>query len=91
MEHADGKFECVNLPPPVDPQARLGGLADRQHDVTKSGVPLLSDVPIIGPLFGKQIERTTEPQLFIFLTSRVLRTDEDMDAGPAESAIVRTF
>jgi general secretion pathway protein D len=61
--------------------AVLGGLADRQHDSMKSGIPLLSDVPIIGGLFGKQITRTTETELFIFITPRVLRTDEDLDAA----------
>jgi general secretion pathway protein D len=61
--------------------AVLGGLVDRQHDITKSGLPLLSDVPVIGGLFGKQIERVTETELFIFLTPRVLRTDEDLDAA----------
>jgi general secretion pathway protein D len=61
--------------------AVLGGLADRQHDSMKSGVPLLSDVPVIGGLFGKQIRRMSETELFIFITPRVLRTDEDLDAA----------
>ena len=47
----------------------------------RSGIPLLSDVPIIGGLFGKRITRTTETELFIFITPRVLRTDEDLDAA----------
>jgi general secretion pathway protein D len=59
--------------------AVLGGLADKQHDVTKGGVPLLSEIPIVGGLFGFQVTRSTETELFIFLTPRVIRTDADLD------------
>jgi general secretion pathway protein D len=55
----------------------LGGLADRQKDVSQSGVPILSSIPILGGLFGRASRRATETELFIFLTPRVIRTDED--------------
>jgi len=55
----------------------LGGLRDRQEDVTRRGVPILSAIPIIGSLFGSSQRRTTETELFIFITPRVIRTDED--------------
>jgi general secretion pathway protein D len=55
----------------------LGGLTDRQHDVQAAGIPLLSSIPLIGGLFGRQSRNTTETELFIFLTPRVIRTDED--------------
>ena len=61
--------------------AILGGLADRQRDVTRSGVPLLSAIPIIGGLFGRHATRTVETELFVFLTPRVIRTDEELDAA----------
>jgi len=55
----------------------LGGLTDKQHDVQIAGIPLLSSIPLIGGLFGRQSRNTTETELFIFLTPRVIRTDED--------------
>jgi general secretion pathway protein D len=55
----------------------LGGLTDRQHDVQAAGIPLLSSIPLIGGLFGRQSRNTTETEHFIFLTPRVIRTDED--------------
>lgn len=55
----------------------LGGLTDRQQDVTRRGLPLLSAIPLIGGLFGSSQSRTTETELFVFLTPRVIRTDED--------------
>lgn len=55
----------------------LGGLLDRQRDRSRSGVPVLSRIPLIGGLFGQATRRTTDTELFVFLTPRVIRTDED--------------
>jgi general secretion pathway protein D len=64
--------------------AVLGGLADRQRDVTHAGVPVLSSLPLIGGLFGRRTSRTTETELFVFLSPRVIRTDQDLqDASDA--------
>jgi type II secretory pathway component GspD/PulD (secretin) len=38
---------------------------------------LLSAIPLIGGFFGSAERRTTETELFIFITPRVIRTDED--------------
>lgn len=61
----------------------LGGLTDRQKDSNKSGVPVLSGIPILGGLFGRSVSRTTETELFLFLTPRVMRSDEDADSATA--------
>jgi general secretion pathway protein D len=58
----------------------LGGLLDKQREVTSGGVPLLSEIPILGGVFGRQARRTAETELFLFLTPRVLRTDEEVEA-----------
>jgi general secretion pathway protein D len=55
----------------------LGGLADRQKDVSRSGIPVLSYLPVIGGLFGRTSYITSETELFVFLTPRVIRTDEE--------------
>lgn len=57
----------------------IGGLRDHQRDRSQSGVPLLSQIPILGGLFGGASRRTTETELYLFLTPRILRTDEDVD------------
>ncbi len=59
----------------------IGGLIDRQRERTRSGIPLLKDIPIIGALFGSSSWRTVETELFLFLTPHVLATDEDVDAA----------
>lgn len=57
----------------------LGGLLDHQRDVTGGGVPFLSDLPLIGGLFGHHARQTSETELFLFLTPRVLRTDDEVE------------
>jgi general secretion pathway protein D len=58
----------------------LGGLRDQQWDRSHSGIPVLSGIPIIGGLFGSTSRRSNETELYLFLTPRILRTDEDADA-----------
>jgi general secretion pathway protein D len=58
----------------------LGGLSDRQRDVSQSGVPFLSSIPLLGGLFGRASRRTTETELFLFITPRIIADDEDADA-----------
>jgi general secretion pathway protein D len=55
----------------------LGGLTDKLKDVESQGIPLLSAIPFIGGFFGRHARNTIETELFIFLTPRVIRTDED--------------
>jgi general secretion pathway protein D len=57
----------------------IGGLVDRQNDKTRSGIPLLKDIPILGYLFSSTRETTTNSELFIFLTPYIVATDEDAD------------
>jgi general secretion pathway protein D len=61
----------------------LGGLRERQHEVVKSGIPLFSALPIIGGLFGSEERRTTETELFLFITPMVLRDDAAVDTAAA--------
>ena len=61
----------------------LGGLRDLQKDRSQSGVPVLSGIPIVGGLFGSASRRSTATELYLFLTPRILRTDEDADSVTA--------
>jgi general secretion pathway protein D len=57
----------------------LGGLTDRQREVNQGGVPFLSSIPLIGGLFGHARRTTTGTELFLFLTPRIIRDDDDAD------------
>ena len=58
----------------------LGGLIDRQRDNTQRGIPLLSQIPFLGGLFGRVDRRSIETELFMFLTPRVIARDEDAES-----------
>ena len=57
----------------------IGGLIDRQSEKTRSGVPFLVAVPVLGALFGQTNDNTIRSELFLFLTPHVVRTDEELD------------
>jgi type II secretion system protein D len=57
----------------------LGGLIDRQKEVTATGIPFLSAIPWIGGFFGHAARHTGETELFLFLTPRVIRQDADVE------------
>ena len=59
--------------------AVLGGLIDREQDRTRSGIPGLSSLPLIGYLFGSTTESRASNELFLFLTPHIVETDEDLD------------
>jgi general secretion pathway protein D len=59
----------------------LGGLVDRVQESVRSGIPILQSIPLLVVLFRSTQSRRGTTELFVFLTPRVLRTDEDlMDA-----------
>ncbi|MDQ2930847.1 MAG: hypothetical protein M3Y05_08555 [Gemmatimonadota bacterium] len=58
----------------------MGGLVDREHDSNQGGIPVLSSIPIIGGLFGHATRRTSETELYLFLTPHIIRTDEEADS-----------
>jgi type II secretory pathway component GspD/PulD (secretin) len=64
--------------------AVLGGLADRQRDAIRAGVPYLSSIPLLGWLFGRTSRRAIDTELFLFLTPRVIRSDEELDETSRE-------
>jgi general secretion pathway protein D len=58
----------------------LGGLKDQQRDVSHTGVPILSKLPLIGGLFGGTERKSNRTELYLFLTPRILTTDADVDS-----------
>ncbi len=54
--------------------AVIGGLTQTTVTLTKSGIPFLIDLPIIGPLFGTRREREERKDLLILVTPHILDT-----------------
>lgn len=62
----------------------LGGLI-RDNDTTgRSGLPLLSDIPVLGALFGTQTRNVSRTELLVVITPRVVRSDIDAREVGAE-------
>jgi general secretion pathway protein D len=57
--------------------AVLGGLIDRQDSRSRSGVPLLKDIPLVGMLFGTTQRNFSQSELFLFITPHVITSDDD--------------
>ena len=55
----------------------LGGLIRNTQSKGRIGLPFLSQIPIIGGLFGKQTTSGNRIELIVLLKPRVLRTVED--------------
>jgi general secretion pathway protein D len=62
----------------------LGGLIkeDKQND--SSGIPLLSDIPIVGALFGAKADTNTRRELIITITPRVVNDNQQAREVTAE-------
>ena len=57
----------------------IGGLADRQVEQTRSGIPILSSIPGIGVLFGATRNSDAQNELYLFLTPHIVVNDEDAE------------
>ncbi len=55
----------------------LGGLISNSETVTKVGIPLLSDIPLIGYLFSNTTKQLVRTELMVLLKPTVLRTPDD--------------
>lgn len=56
----------------------LGGLIRDRVTRTKSGIPVLSQIPVIGGLFGQHINTGGRTELIILLTPTIIRSPGDV-------------
>ena len=54
----------------------IGGVYQSQSQTAEQGVPILRNLPIIGPFFGTKSKQEAKSELFIFITPRVLNEKE---------------
>ena len=52
----------------------LGGLISYQYSKVTNRVPLLGDIPFLGAFFGSTSYTTTETELIVLLTPRIIAT-----------------
>ncbi len=56
----------------------LGGLIKDADSKSKSGVPVLSRIPVVGALFGTHGNENKRTELLVVISPRVVRTDIDI-------------
>ncbi len=54
----------------------LGGLIQNRQEISRVGIPLLSDIPILGYLFGSTTKTDKRTELMVLLKPTVLRSPE---------------
>jgi type II secretory pathway component GspD/PulD (secretin) len=57
----------------------FAGLIQSNKTSRRKGIPWLSDIPLVGPLFRVTTESDTRRELLIVMTPHVVRGDEDVD------------
>ena len=58
----------------------LGGLLKDEYGGSLSQVPILGDLPVVGPLFRSDSRTRTKSNLMVFLRPMILRNQEDLSA-----------
>ena len=54
----------------------IAGLIRESESSARNGVPFLSDIPILGALFGRTTRNAMRSELLIMITPHVIRTPE---------------
>jgi general secretion pathway protein D len=54
----------------------IAGLIRDRKDYSRNGIPFLSEIPLLGSLFGKQSRHVARSELIILITPHVIRTVE---------------
>jgi general secretion pathway protein D len=55
----------------------LAGLISEQQNATRSGIPLLDQIPVLGDGFSHQDKNTTRTELIIFIRPQIIRDSSD--------------
>jgi type II secretion system protein D len=57
----------------------LGGLIVGKNDKTKSGIPILSDIPLIGKLFSTTTEKDDRSELMVFIQPSIVQNASSLN------------
>jgi general secretion pathway protein D len=64
----------------------IGGLMQDTKSVTDTGIPVLSDIPLLGNLFKHKVKSEAQTELMIFVTPFVVRSPRDLARMSADES-----
>ena len=56
----------------------LGGLIRENANEARSGIPFLSSLPLVGPLFGATVQKNNRTELLVIITPRALYSESEL-------------
>jgi type II secretory pathway component GspD/PulD (secretin) len=59
----------------------IGGLYRRDRTLIRRGLPFLSDIPVLGYLFGKTEESEIVQEILFFIKPTIIKSEEEMPRG----------
>lgn len=63
----------------------LGGIINRSNSESRSGVPILSSIPILGGLFSNKSKSDEKQKLLVFITPRLVNIDDPYDFAQVDN------
>jgi type II secretory pathway component GspD/PulD (secretin) len=69
----------------------LGGLIRKDENKTRSGVPILSSIPLLKNLLGSRLKDTSSRELLIFIQPRIVVGMDDLPPSVQDSAGTSPF
>ncbi|MBZ0254524.1 type II and III secretion system protein, partial [bacterium] len=63
----------------------LGGIINRSNTESRSGVPILSSIPILGGLFSNKKKSDEKQKLLVFITPRLVNIDDPYDFAQVDN------
>lgn len=75
----DGSFIDTMVTVKSNRTVVLGGIINRETSSNRSGVPILSSIPVLGNLFSNQNKSSNKEKLLVFITPRLVNIDDPYD------------
>ena len=75
----DGSFIDTSVTVKSGRTVVLGGIINRRNEDSRSGVPVLSSIPILGALFRQKSSSSTKQKLLVFITPTIVSVDDPMN------------
>ncbi len=81
----DGSFIDTSVTVKSGRTVVLGGIINRSNSESRSGVPILSSIPIIGGLFSNKSKDSEKQKLLVFITPRLVNIDDPYDFAQVDN------